>query len=271
MTTISPADFMAAAPAPLGGNTPWAARYAAELRRVATEHAARAPRSLQLHLGPSELGSPCDRQVAGKMAGLPVTNHVSDPWPSIVGTAVHAWLAEAFTADNVRKGMARWLAEVRVTPHPNHPGTADLYDAVEQSVDDHKVLGETSMQKVRSAEGPPRKYVAQLGLYGLGYLRLGLPVKRIVLIAWPRTKSSLDQLYVWERLFDGELVELLAEVWTDTARRQEQAKALHAGHIQLRDIPATPTSDECFFCPFYRPESSRESSVTGCPGSVNPQ
>ena len=22
----------------------------------------------------------------------PATNHISDPWPSIIGTAVHAWL-----------------------------------------------------------------------------------------------------------------------------------------------------------------------------------
>ena len=38
----------------------------------------------------------CDRQVVSKMCGEPVTNHVADPWPSVVGTAVHAWLAEKF-------------------------------------------------------------------------------------------------------------------------------------------------------------------------------
>ena len=137
--------FMASAPAPLNGSSPWAQRYAAELRRVLTEHAERAPRSLQLHLGPSELGVPCDRQVAGKMAGLPRTNHVADPWPSIRGTALHAYAADAFTADNRRRGLIRWVAEQRVTPHPDHPGTADLYDAAEQAVVDHKFLGESSM------------------------------------------------------------------------------------------------------------------------------
>jgi hypothetical protein len=154
--SISPVDFMSAAPAPLNGSSPWASRYAAELRRVVVEHASRAPRSLQLHLGPSELGVTCDRQVAGKMAGLAPTNHVSDPWPSIVGTAVHAWLADAFTADNTRHGLLRWVAEQRVTPHPDHPGTADLYDAVELAVVDHKILGETSLAKVRAASTVPR-------------------------------------------------------------------------------------------------------------------
>ena len=42
------------------------------------------------------------------------------------------------------------------TPFETHRGTADLYDADEQAVDDHKLLGESSMSKVRSPEGPPR-------------------------------------------------------------------------------------------------------------------
>src|SRR4051794_33501684 len=173
--TVSPAEFMQAAPAPLNGSSAWASRYATELRRVFTDHAARAPRTLQQHLGPSELGVACDRQVAGKMAALPATNHVADPWPSIVGTACHAWAAEAFEADNLRQGLLRWIAEQRVTPHPEHPGTADLYDALEQCVDDHKFLGESSMAKIR--KGWPRHYLVQLLLYGLGYFLMGLPVR----------------------------------------------------------------------------------------------
>jgi hypothetical protein len=273
-TTVSPADFMAAAPAPLNGSSPWASRYAAELRRVFHEQAARAPRSLQLHLGPSELGVNCDRQVAGKMAGQPHTNHISDPWPSIVGTACHAWAADAFTADNTRHGLLRWVAEQRVTPHPDHPGTADLYDAVEQAVVDHKFLGESSMAKVRASSGLSRKYVVQLVLYGLGYLALGLPVRRVVLAAYPRTAASLDGLYVWERALtgdDGQLLpensQLITEVFAQTATRQEYAKQLHSGQLSLNDIPFTPDSDECYFCPFYRPQSAKDGGV-GCPGTA---
>src|SRR5690349_1123871 len=180
--TQSPEDFMSAAPKSDTGSSPWATRYAAELKRVFLEHAARAPRTLQQHLGPSEIGVQCDRQVVGKMAALPATNHVVDPWPSIVGTACHAWAEEAFSGDNLRSGVLRWVPEQKVTPHPDHPGTADLYDAVEQAVVDHKFLGESSMAKVR--KDPPRKYVVQLLLYGLGYYRLGLPVKRVVLAAY---------------------------------------------------------------------------------------
>lgn len=269
---ISPSEFLSTAPAPVGGSSAWASRYAAELRRVFLEHAARAPRTLQQHLGPSELGVDCDRQVAGKMAALPTTNHVVDPWPSIVGTACHAWAADAFEADNLRHGVLRWIAEQRVTPHPEHPGTADLYDAAERAVVDHKFLGPSSMAKVR--KDPPRKYVVQLLLYGLGYARLGLPVTRVALAAYPRTAASLDGLYVWERRFTDETGELAPEnrelldlVFAQTLTRKQYAEQLTAGQLRLEDVPANPDADECYFCPFYRPQAAKDSGP-GCPGSV---
>lgn len=270
-TALSPNEFMAAAPAPLNGSSPWAVRYAAELRRVVIEHASRSPRSLQLQLGPSEVGVACDRQVVGKMAGLPKTNHVMDPWPSIVGTAVHAWLADAFAAENDRLGAIRWVPEQRVITHPDtsliHPGTGDLYDADEQSVDDHKCLGESSMAKIRRPEGPPRKYVVQLLLYGEGFRRLGLPVKRVALIAWPRTSSSLDGLYVWDREHSAADDQLLTEVFDQTRTRQQLAIEVHAGRLPINAIPATPDNSECFFCPFYRPQSAKDGGP-GCPGTA---
>lgn len=262
---MSVADFMAAAPARLEGNTPWASRYASELRRVVTTHANNAPRNLQRHLGPSELGTPCDRQIVGKLIGAPATNHVVDPWPSVVGTAVHAWLAEAFAADNRRTGVLRWVPERRVTPHPDHPGTADLYDAVEQAVDDHKVLGPTTMAKVRSAAGPPLRYEIQLLLYGKGYRVLGLPVRRYALVAYPRTSATLDGLYVWEREARPDDDALLEEVFKLTDKRKAIANEIQSGRFQLTDVPTAPDDDECYFCPFYRPQSARDGGP-GCPG-----
>lgn len=281
----SPEEFLSASSKSVSGSSPWAARYAGVLRRVLHEHAARAPRTLQQHLGPSELGVECDRQVAGKMAALPTTNHVSDPWPSIRGTALHAYAEGAFLADNQRNG-ARWLAEVRVTPHPDHPGTADLYDGVEQAVVDHKFLGESSMAKIRkiaSAMGWsqkaalwPRKYLVQLLFYGLGYLRLGLPVRRVVLAAYPATAASLDGLYVADiEMTDEqgallpEVEALLVEVFRQTAERRAYADEITAGRLRLLDVPASPSSDECYFCPFYRPQAAHDGG-SGCPGNATP-
>jgi hypothetical protein len=261
-------EFMRTAPARMEGNTPWASRYATELRRVVVTQANGSARNLQRSLGPSELGSPCDRQVAGKMAGLPVTNHVVDPWASVIGTAVHAWLADAFTAANSSLEVPRWLAEQRVTPHPEHPGTADLYDAMETAVVDHKILGQSSMAKVRSAAGPPIHYVIQLLLYGKGYRVLGLPVTRVALAAYPRTAASLDGLYVWERATGPQDDALIEEVFRLTARRKAMAEELINGSKTLTDIPSSPDDDSCFFCPFYRPQSKRDHGP-GCPGPCN--
>lgn len=265
MTTIkaiSANEFMAKAPPPLNGSSAWAARCASELRRVLYDHAAHAPRSLQAHLGPSELGAICDRQVAGKLAGIASTNHVSDGWPSIRGTALHTMAEQAFSADNIRHGI-RWVTEQKVTPHPDHPGTADLYDAVEQAVIDHKFLGPTSMAKIRN--GPPRHYIVQLLLYARGYRLLGLPVRRVALAAYPATAGSLDGLYVWDRVHTPADDELLEEVFAQTAIRKQWAAAILTGTADLMDVPATPNDGNCIFCPFFRPQAAHDGGV-GCPG-----
>lgn len=269
LTRISPAEFMASAPTSLAGNTAWAARYASELREIVVRYANGSERNLQRHLGPSEIGHLCHRQVAGKLAGLPATNHVVDPWASIMGTAGHAWMEECFRAENVRIGRPRFLPEFRVTPtmgFDEHPGTGDLFDADNDAVDDHKFLGATTMAKLRK-DGPPRHYRVQFLLYALGFIRLGLPVKRIVLLAWPRTESSIDGMYVWEEELTEEHWAFLRDVVEPELRyRKQWAAALSAGTAQLSDVPMD-SADECHFCPFYRPQSARDGGP-GCPGPV---
>lgn len=266
-------EFMKWSPPLLNGDSPWSSRYAAEIRRIWYAHAAERPRSLQAHLGPSELGTACDRQVAGKLAGIPVTNHVVDPWPSIVGTALHKWAEDVFAFDNLVRDLARWITEQKVTPHPEHPGTADLYDALNFAVVDHKFLGESSMAKVR--KGWPRTYRMQLLLYGLGYMLMGFKVRRVVLMAYPRAAASLDGIYARDLDFtddDGnilpEVVEALAEVFTDTERRKQQAAQISEFKLRFIDVPHAPDSDDCYFCPFYRPQAAHDSGP-GCPGPVS--
>jgi hypothetical protein len=253
-------------PVPINGNTPWAVGYAAELREIITDYARRSPRNLQVHLGPSELGVACDRQVVGKLAGEPDVNRVSDPWPSIVGTSVHAWLAGCFTAHNANG--ARWLPEQRVTPHPLHPGTADLYDGREWVVVDWKVLGNSSLEQVSSPAGPPVKYKIQLKLYGRGYRLLGLPVRKTVLVALPRTAPNLDGMYVWEQPCGEEDDALLEAVFALTHYRKALAEEVRANRLPISSISISPDSKECFFCPFFRPASRRD-GAPGCPGTYS--
>lgn len=250
------------------GNTPWAHEYAQEIVNLWGRHAARRPRDLQVHLGPSELGVECDRQVVGKMAGAPVTNHVTDPWPSIRGTALHEWASRVFEWVNEVDGF-RFLAEHRVRPLDMHPGTTDLYDALWECCADHKFLGENSMAKVRSASGPPRKYKIQMKFYAKGLRRLGLPVNRIALLAYPATKGSLSGpkgLYVWHEEYDEAADEAeLAEVERQTEYRRQWALAVMSGTADLMDVPSHEDEHECYFCPLYRPQAAKDGGI-GCPG-----
>lgn len=261
------ANFAAQVPVMSGGNTPFAARYARELREIATRAQTRSPRSVQRQLGPSELGAICDRLVVGKMCGEQPTNHVKSTWPSIVGTAVHAWLADAFTAENTINGYVRWVPEQRVRAAilGQHPGTADLYDSYYATVVDHKVVGPTTIRQFMSPAGPSRKYRVQGIIYGQGYIDLGLPVHRVIFAAWPRTAPTLDELYCWEWPWNqAEADEILREVAAATTARKQAAQMVMSGQISIDQIRRTP-GDECFLCDQYRPQSALDGGP-GCPG-----
>lgn len=144
-----------------------------------------------------------------------------------------------------------------------------LYLAGEQMLPVHNCLGPTSMAKVQSAEGPPWHYIVQLLLYAHGYRKLGLPVRRVVLAAWPRTGSSLDSMYCWERPYEPARDDaIVASTLQLTAARRRVAQAVMAGQLRIEQVPRTP-GDECYFCPFYRPQSARDGGP-GCPGQSAP-
>lgn len=269
MTSPGPlARFIASGPSRPslpGGNTDWARRYGDEIKDVVHRQASHAPRSIQAHLGPSELGSACHRHVVGKLIAVPATNHVPSPWPAILGTAAHAWLAQAFEDENTWIGARRFLTELSVTPVPGHSGTTDLFDRFWGAVVDHKVVGPSTLAKIASGKGPSRLYHVQLLLYFLGCLNAGLPAKRVVLIAYPRAAATLDGMYVWEHIPGPEDAALLAEVLRDTALRKQMATEILARRMTLEQVPITP-GDECYFCSQFRPASARDLGP-GCPGT----
>lgn len=205
----------------------------------------------------------CDRQIVSKLVGAPRTNNVSDPWPSIIGSATHAWLAQAFDDDNARDKVLRWLTETKVVPHPDFAGSADLYDAVEATVVDHKVLGATSLNKIKSPKGPSRRYRVQLLLYGAGFRALGLPVRRVVLAAYPRTAATLDTMYIWDHPLQPADDDLIKDVLDQMAARQAAARMVTEGRLKLEEVRVTPNSDECFFLPCARSTARSPRTTTG--------
>ena len=72
------------------------------------------PRSLQKRIGPSEIGTPCDRRIGYKLLGQD-ENPRGDAWKPTVGTAVHGWLEKALEDANLAQVIAdRILADERV-------------------------------------------------------------------------------------------------------------------------------------------------------------
>jgi hypothetical protein len=207
------------------------------------------------------MGQPCARRVAYEAFGTEPVNTHTDPWPAIVGTAVHSWLAEAFRADNARLGRVRWLVEQRVRLTDGIGGTADLYDLDTATVIDHKVLGTTTMRALR-ADGPSTVYRTQLHLYGYGYRRAGARVDQVAIAAYPRS-GWLDGLHVWSEPFDPAVAE---------AAMDRQSGLVALGSVLDVDtypqrwalLPATSGPD-CTWCPFWR-GGDAPADGAGCPG-----
>lgn len=265
----------------MNGNDAWAQRYSQELREVVIRYADRLPRNMQRHLGPSELGHLCDRQLVGKMAGVSLgaggTNHMHDPWASMVGTAIHAFLEEAFQWEDKRlieqefAFTGRWLTEKRVIPDPGntqpHPGTADLYDARTKTLSDHKCQSEGVRDKLRRS-GPPHHYFMQMLLYAVGYMHEGFDVQRVCLVSWPRTKSTLDDMYCWEHVITPEDIALVVDLIEKTEVRERLASLVVSGEVDFWEIPALPSESDCQYCPFFRPDAATNPNVKGCPGTA---
>jgi hypothetical protein len=238
-----------------------------QIRAVVQAAGDGAARSQQRRIGPSEIGIACDRFIGYKMLDIDPVNVGRDNWLAILGTAMHAWLENAFAADNARLGVRRWLTEKRVWLNSSLSGSCDLYDSWSYTVIDHKLLGTTSQKKI-AKNGPPPKYRTQLHSYGYGYARAGHRVERVALACYPRNDTLRgdfggNKLLIWSEPYDEQVaLDALARI----AKVTETAAVLDLEHHPERWplIPATPGQD-CTYCPFYRPGGA-PADGTGCPG-----
>lgn len=227
------------------------------LRRLVHDATENNPRSLQKRIGMSEAAHPCARRLAFRMSEVEKVNTRHDPWPSFVGTSVHAQLAAAALADNERLGRTRWLVEHPVTIYDDLAGTLDLYDNDTETVIDHKALGATTHRSLVN-NGPSSSYRQQVTGYGLGLTREGYSVKRVAIAAWPRS-GMLRGLHVWSAPFDESELET-------TLARYDTTRAVVAARVPISLVPATP--GECHFCPWYTPGATTDPNAT-CSGDTN--
>jgi hypothetical protein len=230
------------------------------IRGIIQNRSANAPRSKQKKIGLSEVGEPCVRRLSYKLMDWTITNKNTDPWASISGTAIHAWLAETFQAEG-----KRYLVEHPVKVTEELSGTCDLFDKQEGMVIDHKCVGSTSM-KARKSGGMTDQQRIQINLYGLGMENLGHKVKKVALAFYP-LGGRLDGLYT--------IVEDYSKATAMAAiERLDNSRTLlwqldpenNPNHWEL--IPATK-SRSCLYCPFFLPGSTNLSR--GCPGTSDAQ
>ena len=223
------------------------------------------PRALQTEVGPSEIGDPCDRRLGYKLAGIPPRNVDYDPWPSVMGTAMHTWLDDAVSAWEAENGdQAEWVTETPVAVGEFVKGRSDLYNRPLGCVIDHKSAGPDVMKKIKK-EGPPPGYVVQIQCYGYGYEQLGWPVKKVALVFYPRA-GWLRDMYVWTADYDRSIAEAALNRLYGIAHRVVSMDILKQSH-RWEDVPATP-SNSCGFCPWYDPgrDVDRVADDTGCAG-----
>ena len=141
-----------------------------EIRQLIEDDIQNAPRELQREIGPSELGTDCVHCLAAKLAGWPERR--SPGWLPFIGTCVHAHFETMFrelngepaaqfpytSEDNVHCLAERWRPEYRVTVgrlqglHGGYDvtGSIDLWDRKTHSTIDWKIVGNTTVTKVKA-------------------------------------------------------------------------------------------------------------------------
>lgn len=225
-------------------------------------------RSAQRTLGPSEIGSECDRQIAMKLLGIEPANP-QEGWAPFVGTAVHEELARMFQwANGAQSG--RYEVEMRLSfGNPLVPkGTGDLLDRVMMMFLDHKLMGRWSLDKLIQ-NGPSQTYRVQLHTYGYGAELAGEKVKEVALIGWPRQESSLDKLYVHVEKYDRQIaldaLKRVQDIATEV--RYRSGEIASNGFVSDRPLEVAqtfPAGDDCKWCPFHL--KGDKEMRRGCPG-----
>ena len=222
------------------------------------------PRGHQVLIGPSEIGDVCDRRIGYRIAGVEPCNTEFDPWPSIMGTAVHSWLQDTVNKWVEKEGQTDWFTEATLNINDFVEGHSDLYWVKHHTVIDWKTAGPDVLKKIR-AEGPPPGYVIQAHMYGYGFEQTGMPVKKVALAFLGRA-GWLKDMYLWVADYDRSIAENAMGRLYRIANKVVTMDVLNQSH-RWEQIEATP-SNSCGFCNWYAPgkDSETGADATGCPG-----
>jgi hypothetical protein len=226
-----------------------------DLQAVIRDFERNQERSLQVEIGPSQVGEPCSRRLVMQLLGADDINADRDMWPATVGTAVHQLLADAFRRNNTvlasQGRPARWLVEQPVTIRPGLIGHTDLIDLWTWTVIDHKNVSVKSLRDHKKTGHPGQQYEIQAHLYGLGWARAGLPIKTVAIAFYPKSGMMRDS-WLWTADYD-ENIALAALDRMDTLLADANMAELEGDLDQwLQALPRDTT--HCDWCPYHDAE-----------------
>lgn len=238
---------------PLGCNSP--AVVEAELIEQISAAIVNHPRSQQTRIGPSSLGLPCTRRLIYALTEQAEPKRRTLPWLPTIGTAVHAWLADTF--EQINRWQPRYLVEQQVTVGQvggqQITGSADLFDVLSGTVVDWKIVGKTTLDRVRRS-GPGEQYRAQAHLYGQGFVAAGHQVATVMIAFLPRNSDvGLSDRIVWSEPFDP----------AHAAATLARAEQLHTLAAALGADVASglyPPCEDTRNCPWCRTETSERAA-----------
>lgn len=229
----------------------------ADLYDILAAHQGGQGRSMQKSIGPSEIGNPCDRALAYRLAHVPPVNEEPLKWAPLVGTWGHDGLARALDETNKRLGRERYLVERRVQVSGDISGVTDLYDMDTDEVIDWKFVGKTRLATYKR-KGPGATYRVQAHLYGRGWALAGFPVRSVRVVFLPRWSHLLTDGWEWAEPYDAVLA-------AKALVRLEGIKSrVGAGH-HFNSFDGKP-EETCRFCKWHRPATDGRTDETGCPG-----
>lgn len=194
-------------------------------------------RSLQVDIGPSELGG-CRRKVWYRINRQFPTNYNTLVLSSMMGTAIHKYIDDAIW----NKFHPRLETEIEVS-HEGIRGHIDCYVPSEEEVIDWKTT-----KKANLSYFPSLQQRWQVQVYGWLLTQNGRPVKTVTLVAIPRDKEETDIVYHSEPYDEKIALEALA--WLEEIKQSTEAPA--------------PEKDATFcrnYCQFYD-----ETGYEGCKG-----
>lgn len=226
-------------------------------------------RSKQVTVGPSEIGTDCDKCLARKLSLLyPPEIPGSDSWKAQIGTFGHAGLEEHFgkihplpTSEFEQSAITgptltdpHYHLERKLVMRPWLSGSCDMYvegSAPHGMVVDWKFQGPSSLKKTSTGK-IPSYYFAQMNLYGLGYELLNMPVSHLVLFALPRDDELNAARPVLMRYDRQVALDAIARC----ERMMAAAELIGWEALIERQPSANDTGGHCWDCPrFERQEN----------------